>query len=73
MILQIKTKPAASPPGITKESENQWTVRVKEPAENGRATEAVIKLIARELRVPVSSVKLIKGHTSRNKIFKISE
>jgi len=48
-----------------------YTVRVREAPVQGKANEAVIRLVAERFRVPKSAVKIISGLTSRNKIIEI--
>ena len=43
-------------------------MRVAEPPEDGRANEAVLRLLAQTLGVPRASVTLVSGHSSRDKI-----
>lgn len=42
-------------------------VAVSEPPEKGRATEAVRRLLADQLQLPVSKITLLRGQTSRQK------
>ena len=37
----------------------------------GRANEAVVSLLAKGLRIPHASIRLIKGGIGRNKVFRI--
>ena len=48
-------------------------INTKEPAIEGRANAAAIKLIAEHFEVSRMSVKLIRGHTSKYKVFEIYE
>jgi uncharacterized protein YggU (UPF0235/DUF167 family) len=48
------------------------TVYVRERAIEGKATEAVTRLLAEHLGVPRSSLDLVSGATSRIKRFRIS-
>lgn len=43
-------------------------VRVRAAPEKGKANEAVCRLIARRLGVPVSAVAVERGHASRGKL-----
>lgn len=43
-------------------------MRVAEPPEDGRANEAVLRLLAETLDVPRARVTLVSGHSSRDKI-----
>jgi uncharacterized protein (TIGR00251 family) len=46
-------------------------VRVAAPAVEGRANEALCRLLAKRLRVPRSSVTIVRGHRSRDKLIEI--
>ncbi|MBR9679474.1 MAG: DUF167 domain-containing protein [Candidatus Altiarchaeota archaeon] len=70
MKLRIKVKPGALQNKI--EEGNVWTVWVKEKAKDGKANQAVIKLLSKHLSVPSSAVSIIAGTSSRNKLIKIS-
>ena len=45
-----------------------WKVRVSAPAEDGRANDAVLRLIADTLDVPRRSVTLVSGNGARDKL-----
>ncbi len=47
-------------------------VSVKEPAEDGRANEALLQLLARTWQLPRSDLAIVAGATSRRKIVHIS-
>lgn len=49
-----------------------WKVRVAAAPERGKANEAVITLLAETLAVPRSSVTLVSGSGSRDKIFELA-
>ena len=51
---------------------DELLVRVKAPAVGGKANEAAVKLIAKYYDVPKTRVKLIRGATSRKKVFEIT-
>ena len=50
-----------------------YKVSVKEPPVGGRANAAIIKVLAKYFKVSPASVNLISGHTSKQKVFEISE
>jgi uncharacterized protein YggU (UPF0235/DUF167 family) len=70
-LLVVIVKPGSKAPGIVISGESV-TVRVREPAVEGRATAAARRAIAVALRVPQSAVSLIRGATSRHKSFAIA-
>lgn len=49
------------------------TVYTKSPAIENRTNKEAIELLAKHFNVPKSRVKLIKGETSRQKVFAIDE
>jgi len=46
-------------------------VRVTAPPVDGRANEALVRLLARHLKVPRGAVRLIAGATARTKVVEI--
>lgn len=56
---------------VVKNNDNTLTVYVKAPAIEGRANAAAIKLLAKHFKVASSNVKLVRGATSKYKIFEI--
>ena len=56
---------------IVKNDDDTLTVYVKAPAIEGRANAAAIKLLAKYFKVASSKVKLVRGATSKYKIFEI--
>lgn len=48
-------------------------VYVREPALDGKANAAVIKLLADYYNVPKSHVAIVKGHTSKRKVCEIAQ
>lgn len=49
----------------------QLKVYVTVPPEDGKANKAVIELLAKELRVPKSSLTIVSGLQSRRKVVRI--
>jgi uncharacterized protein (TIGR00251 family) len=66
--LKLRVSPGAKRPGIAGRHGDAWKVRVAEPPEDGRANEAVLRLLADALDVPRATVALVSGHSSRDKI-----
>ena len=46
---------------------------VKAPPDKGKANKALVELLAREYKVPKSSIKIIKGQTGRNKVVEVKK
>ena len=66
--LRLRVSPGARRPGIAGRHGRGWKLRVAAPPEDGRANEAVLALLARELELPRSAVTLVSGHAARDKI-----
>ena len=47
-------------------------LRVTAPPEGGKANAAVVALVAKCLRVPSSSVSIVKGFASRDKVLRVN-
>lgn len=56
---------------VVKNDDDTLTVYIKAPAVEGRANAAAIKLLAKHFKVASSNVKLVRGVTSKYKIFEI--
>lgn len=67
MRVDIHVRPGASRPAVGGTHDGALVVRVGEPADRGRATEAALRAVAAALGVPRRSVTLVRGATSRRK------
>ena len=70
--LRLRVAPGATRTGVVGRHGEAWKVRVAAPAEDGRANDAVVRLLAETLAVPRSSVELVSGHSARDKIVQLS-
>jgi len=71
MRIEVKVTPRARKPGVTPAADGTWVVKVSEPAEDGRANEAVIEAVAAHFGVPRRAVSIRHGHGSRRKLVEI--
>ena len=67
----VKAKPSSKKESIKKLSETNFEICVKEPPVKGRANAAIMTALARHFGVPLSSIRIISGHASRQKIVEI--
>lgn len=59
------------PEGVVKGEDGTYAVYTKARAVDGRANAAAVKLIAKYFGVPQSRVTLVRGATSRHKVFEV--
>lgn len=71
MKIAAKVKPGSKQPGIAIEGDS-LVLRVRERALEGAANEACIRALADALGVAPSSVSLLRGARSREKLFEIA-
>jgi uncharacterized protein (TIGR00251 family) len=69
--ISVQVKPQAKKESISKVSENEYRVCVHAAPVAGEANEAVIEMLARHFSVPKSSVKVLRGQSSRKKLIEI--
>lgn len=73
-LLHIRVQPKASKNEIGDFLEDgTLKVRVTAPPEDGKANAAVIKLLAKRLKIAPSALEITRGHASRNKTIEIAE
>ena len=70
--LAIKAIPSSSRDCISGWLEDTLKIKVRAPAEKGRANKSVRVLIAKKLNLPVDQVSIITGETSQLKIIEIA-
>ncbi len=73
MIIKVKVKPNAKKNEIKQIEENFYEVRVTVVPEKGKANKKVVELLSKHFDVPKSRIKLVRGETSREKLFEIQD
>ena len=73
MYIHIQAKPKSKKESIEKLDESHYKVSVKEIPEKNKANQAIIKALAEYFNVAKSEIKIISGHTSRQKIVDIDK
>ena len=70
--VRLRVSPGASRAAIVGRHGEGWKLRVTAAPERGKANDAVLALLAETLAVPRSSVKLVSGGGSRDKIVELA-
>jgi hypothetical protein len=66
-VLRVHVQPGASGEGIAGAHGDALKVRVRAPATSGKANEAVLSLLAKQLGVPAAVLTITGGASSRDK------
>jgi uncharacterized protein (TIGR00251 family) len=69
--LRVRVSPGARRTEIAGPHGDGWKIRVAAPPEDGRANEAVLRLLAERLGLPRRAVTIVSGHTAREKVVEL--
>ena len=72
MKIQVKVKPNSKTEDISREGDS-FIIKVKEPPKEGKANQAIIKLLAEHFGVPQSQVRILSGFRSKNKVIEVAK
>lgn len=72
MKIQVKVKPNSKTEEVSREGDD-LVVKVREPPREGKANQAVIRLLAEHLGVPKSRVRILSGFSGKNKVIEVAE
>lgn len=70
MYLRVYVTPDSKKEALERLQE-AWRITVRQPAERNEANKRVQELIAREVGVPLSSVRILAGHHARSKMISV--
>jgi uncharacterized protein len=70
--LRLRVAPGAPRSGVVGRHGDAWKLRVAAPAQDARANDAVVGLLADTLAVPRAAVRLVSGHSARDKIVELT-
>ncbi len=66
--MQLRVSPGAARSAVVGRHGSGWKVRVAAPPEDGRANEALVRLLAGTLSLSSRDVEIVSGHGGRDKI-----
>jgi uncharacterized protein (TIGR00251 family) len=70
--VRLRVSPGSGRAQIVGRHGDAWKVRVTAAPEQGRANDAVLRLLAGALAVPRDALVLVSGHGARDKIVELS-
>ena len=70
--LRLRVSPGARSNAIVGRHGEGWKVRVTAAPDDGKANEAVLRLLAERVGVPRVNLKLVSGPSSRDKIVELT-
>ena len=73
MLVQVRVTTNGKTSSVTETGENALEVRVDEKAVDGRANKRLLKILSEHYNVPRSSITILRGAKSRDKIVEIRE
>jgi uncharacterized protein YggU (UPF0235/DUF167 family) len=70
--LRLRVSPGSGRAEIVGRYGDGWKARVTAAPERGRANEAVLRLVADALAVPLEALTIVSGHGARDKIVELT-
>ncbi len=71
MIINVRVIPRAKQNTITIDDDGTYRVHTTTVPADGAANDAVIKMLSKHFKIPKTSIKIIRGTTSRDKVIEI--
>ena len=71
--LSVRLQPRARRDEVVGERAGQIVIRVTAPPVDGKANDALCRLIAKAAKIPPSKVSVVKGHTARDKVVRVQD
>jgi uncharacterized protein (TIGR00251 family) len=71
MKISIKVKPNSRSESVEKAVDGSYVVRVKAPAKEGKANDAVVEALSEYFGLPKSRITILHGQAGKNKVVEI--
>ena len=72
IVIKVKVTPNSSRNILAQDYGDHLLVKLTSPPVEGKANKQLLKFIGKKLGVPPSSIKILRGHSSREKVLFIS-
>lgn len=73
MYVHVRAVPGAKKERVTKESDTEFYIEVREKAERNMANRRIMELLGVAFGVKTNQVKMVTGHRSPSKMFSIEK
>jgi uncharacterized protein YggU (UPF0235/DUF167 family) len=71
MLIKVKVLPGSQYDEVEKRRDDEFVIRVKNKAQEGKANKRAKEILASYFNIPEDRLVLLRGVNQRNKIFKI--
>ena len=71
--ISITVKPNAKRAEITAISASEFRVAVPAPAQDGKANQALVELLAGYFQIPKTTITILRGHSGRKKLVELAK
>jgi len=68
--VKVKVKPNSKTEELSQAGDT-FVVKIKEPPKEGKANQAVIKLLAQHFGISQSQIRILSGFRSKNKVIEV--
>ena len=70
--ISLRVQPKASKDRVVGKTENGWKIALTAPPVDGKANQACLVFLSRLLHVPRTSIHIVRGETSRQKLVEVN-
>lgn len=70
--LEVRVTPNSAKNAFTRNHAGRLGIKLTSPPQEGRANKSLLAFLGKKLRIPPSSMTIISGRSSRNKVVMIS-
>jgi len=68
VILKVKVTPGSSRNSVSQPTEDRLAVKLTSPPIEGKANKQLVKFLSKKLGISPSSISIVRGMTSRDKV-----
>ena len=71
LTISVRVQPRASKKAVEEVRDGALRVRLTAPPAEGAANEQLIEVLSKELGIKKSAIRIVKGHSSRDKLVEV--